>query len=360
MVDIRAVAPSALMAATPSSGRPGVSSSEADGGSLSGLTDSLDTLREMVLPGGEGSFPQKVIAAGLSIASDTVGTVGSVRALMKGVSDFRKTRAEQRLHPQRFLDETSRLRWERDKYVHKAEIASNAYEIAKSGASVVGTLTGLVEPITKQVTDSPFSLGLAAVVLNSSGVAAAATAVAPYLAAAAVVGAVSMGIALVARSHFERQQKKREQQLADSGLPVEAPTDVNNSSTGSDPPQASTTAIPSGTASAMPGQTLPQSLLPSNSINHSTGSTAMINTNPETMRSVSQALTKFAEDIQSAKDALQESVSGAAESWQDDNYTHAESTVAEILAGIEPSEQCTTLASHIDGKATALEEYNAG
>lgn len=86
----------------------------------------------------------------------------------------------------------------------------------------------------------------------------------------------------------------------------------------------------------------------------------MINTNPETMRSVGQALNKFAEEIQAAKDALQESVNGAAESWNDEVYAQTESTVAEILQRIDPSEECTTLADHIDGKATVLEEYNAG
>ena len=123
---------------------------------------------------------------------------------------------------------------------------------------------------------------------------------------------------------------------------------------------ATTSGSVPGTASASPANIPNSSPSSTNPSTNNLRSSTMINTNPETMRSVSAALSKFAEDIQTAKDALQESVSNAADSWADEVYTHTDSTVAEILQKIEPSEECSSLAEHIDNKATALEEYNAG
>lgn len=309
------------------------------------------------------------IDSALTLVTNGVTGVRATRDLIAGVHSLHVLRQNEKRNPQNYTGERERLDWERTKFDRKAEIAHSTFEVFSasfSAAKHVGLLgSKVVAPLVQEALGSPVTAVAAAAILQATGVAGAIAAAAPIIAGSAVFLAAAMAAAAIAKVAAENASKRRAERIEeldrlDASTSSGTATNVagaGGTGSGSGPPASShpqaAAAGPTGAGST----TVNQAGIPAT--NNTMGSTKMINTDPETMRTVSAALKTFSEDIDSAKQALQQAVSSASDNWEDDVYTHTESTVEEILSKIAPGEDCSELASHIDTKASALEEYNS-
>lgn len=307
-----------------------------------------------------------------STATLILSGVDGIRAtkdLMAEVKNYRTLRTKQRGSAATDVSERLRLEAQRNILDSRAKIAESTLEIFAASTSARTAATDLGEAVGK-VLATPKGMTASAAVLSTTGlggvlaatapvVIGALTAAAPALVVASAAFFIAKLAATLIKRKAERESKSISERIDALGHPNGSPSSLQDSSgthttnSGADPPSTpeQTSPVsggePNNKAAGSPATTI------------TPRSTNMINTDPETMRTVSAALKTFSEDIDAAKQALQQAVSGASDSWGDDVFEHTESTVEEILSKIAPGEDCSELANHIDTKASALEEYNS-
>lgn len=82
----------------------------------------------------------------------------------------------------------------------------------------------------------------------------------------------------------------------------------------------------------------------------------MIHADAESVRSVASALESFDENLEALKSTLRSAVSNAREGWPDERGQATESSIEEMLNGINVSEETSRIANECNTLADKLDE----